>query len=64
MWYLFFIIIIIIIQRQESSDYLAPILTKLITSTSDLETNKFVLVSLLFKIWQQHQSPAGVYYKY
>ncbi|CAG8506561.1 12867_t:CDS:10 [Funneliformis caledonium] len=42
---------------QESIDYLVPTITKLITSTNDLETNKFVLTSLLFKIWQ-HQSSA------
>ncbi|CAB4395736.1 unnamed protein product [Rhizophagus irregularis] len=40
---------------QESRDYLVSVLTQLINSTSDLETNKFVLTSLLFKIWQQHK---------
>lgn len=50
----------LIIQRQESRDYLVSVLTQLINSTSDLETNKFVLTSLLFKIWQQHKCYAGV----
>jgi hypothetical protein len=48
-------------KRQERRDYLVPILTQLMISTSDLETNKFVLTSLLFKIWQQHQCHAGVF---